>query len=318
MFDIVGIDMPCMDLNLNTDRFPTPNGGARVDRLSWQGGGKVASGMTAAARLGARGAMLGAVGDDLFGRFCVEDFNRHGIDTAAFKMRSGDSTSLSVVLSDKETGGRSFVFKTGSVERYCLEDIDISYLQNTKYLFICALDDITLSAIRTARAAGAKIAVDADQYNPRMMAHIAEMDIFIASEFVYDALFQDTAYEKNARSLLAQGPSTVIFTLGDKGCIGVSGEGFFQWPGHPVAVADTVGAGDVFHGAYLASVLEGCTPSEAARRANAAAAIKCTRIGGRAGVPNKATLLKYLETGEIDYTDIDKRVAFYADLAVNA
>ena len=80
MYDIVGTCTPCMDLCLNVQVFPKPNGGAMVDRISWQGGGKVASGLSAAGRLGAKCAMLCTLGDDIFGRFCLADFERHGLD----------------------------------------------------------------------------------------------------------------------------------------------------------------------------------------------------------------------------------------------
>ena len=92
-FEIAGYDMPCVDLAVNVDVFPRPNGGTRVNAMSWQGGGKVASGMVASARLGARCAMLGAVGSDDYGKFCIRDFERHGIDISGMKMRQGETTS---------------------------------------------------------------------------------------------------------------------------------------------------------------------------------------------------------------------------------
>ncbi len=60
-FEIAGYDMPCVDLAVNVDVFPKPNGGTGINAMSWQGGGKVATGMVAAARLGAKCAMIGAV-----------------------------------------------------------------------------------------------------------------------------------------------------------------------------------------------------------------------------------------------------------------
>ena len=50
-FDVIGLDSPCVDLAVNVRCFPKPNGAERIQNLSWQGGGKVASGMVAAARL---------------------------------------------------------------------------------------------------------------------------------------------------------------------------------------------------------------------------------------------------------------------------
>ena len=316
-FDVVGVDMPCIDLNLNINTFPQPNGGARVNQLSWQGGGKVATGMVAAARQGARCAMLGAAGDDIFGCFCVDDFNRHGIDTESFAVRKGESTSLSVVLSDRETGGRSFVFRPGSAPRYQMDDFDLRYLRSTRYFFICSADEDTLTALYIARESGARVVVDSDQYSERMMTHIDQLDYFIASEFVYNHLFKDDDYEKNARFLLRQGPKAVLFTLGDQGCAGVSEEGYFRLPAYPVDVVDTVGAGDVFHGAFIAAMLDNCSVKEAALRASATAAIKCTCIGGRAGIPNRRVLFKFMKTGTINYGEIDRRIAFYKNLAVD-
>ena len=58
-------------------------------------------------------------------------------------------------------------------------------------------------------------------------------------------------------------------------------------------------------------LLRGLSPKEAARLATGVSCIKCTRIGGRAGIPDWDTVQKYLQTGEIDYTEIDQRVEFY-------
>lgn len=71
-FDIVGLESPCVDLNINVENFPTPDGGERVLESSWQGGGKVATGMIAAARLHAKGAFIGTVGDDSYGSSAEE------------------------------------------------------------------------------------------------------------------------------------------------------------------------------------------------------------------------------------------------------
>ena len=100
-FEVAGYDMPCVDLAVNVDVFPKPNGGTGVRDMSWQGGGKVASGMVACARLGAKCAMMGAVGSDDYGQFCIRDFERHGIDVSGMKVREGETTSLSIVISDR-------------------------------------------------------------------------------------------------------------------------------------------------------------------------------------------------------------------------
>lgn len=313
-FEIAGYDMPCVDLAVNVDVFPKPNGGTGVNALSWQGGGKVASGMTAAARLGAQCAILGAVGSDDYGRFCRKDFQRHGVDTSGLVGREGETTSLSIVISDRETEGRSIIYRHGSAQPPAPEELDREIIENCQWFFICHVTGTAMSAVRMAKAAGAKILVDADSYSSELMERIGLIDVFIGSEFCYDVLFHDKNYEENCRSLCEKGPSTVIFTLGPKGSAGYSREcGAFRLPAHQVPVVDTTGAGDVFHGAYLAGMVRGLDPKEAARLATAAACIKCTRMGGRAGVPDWETAQEFLRSGHIDYTEIDKRAAFYAE-----
>lgn len=312
MWDIVGIDMPCIDLNVNVGAFPEPNKGTRIDKLTWQGGGKVASGMVASARLGAKCAMTGAVGDDIYGRFCIADFARHGIDSQSMRIRKGCTTSLSVVLSDRETGGRSIMGYPGNCKRIAYEELDLGKIRDAKYLFLSTADELAVKAATVAREAGVKVVVDADWYSQAMVDFIPYTDVYIASEFFYDQMYGNEAFERNCAEVKAKGPGIVVFTRGDKGCVGLSDEGFFSLPAFKVDVADTVGAGDVYHGAFIAGLLTGRSVKDTARFASAVSAIKCTRIGGRAGIPSLAMVEQFLKDGTIDYTELDERVEFYA------
>lgn len=310
-YDVVGIDMPCVDFAVNVDHFPEPNGGERIRELSWQGGGKVATGMVAAARLGAKGAMLGAVGTDSYGNFCDKDFIRHGIDTSHLLKREGKTTGMSVVLSNRETMGRAIIYNVGTAERMTREELPVDYLQNARYLHLAMLDDVTVEAARIARQAGVKIFLDADMYSEELEEFIPMVDVFVASEFVYSAMFDDQNYEANCRKMMERGPQIVVFTFGEKGCVGLSEEGYFELPAYHVEVVDTVGAGDVYHGAFVAGLLKGWPVKKIAQFASAVSAIKCTRIGGRAGIPDMETVERFMKTGEINYAEIDQRVEFY-------
>lgn len=92
---------PCVDLAVNVRCFPKPNGAERIQNLSWQGGGKVASGMVAAARLGLCCGIMGNVGDDKYGTFCLRDFQDHGIDTEQMCVRKNRTTNFDIVISDE-------------------------------------------------------------------------------------------------------------------------------------------------------------------------------------------------------------------------
>ncbi len=310
-FDVVGIDMPCVDFAVNVDHFPDPNGGERIRELSWQGGGKVATGLVAAARLGAGCAVLGAVGNDSYGRFCDKDFIRHGIDTKHLLKREGRTTSLSLVLSNRETMGRAIIYNLGTAEKLEKNELAVDYLKNARYLHLAMLDDVAVEAARIAREAGVKVFLDADSYSDELGDFIPMVDVFVASEFVYEAMFQDRDYEANCRKVMERGPEIVVFTFGEKGCVGLSREGYFELPAYRVEVVDTVGAGDVYHGAFLAGLLKGWTVEKTAQFSSAVSAIKCTRIGGRAAIPDMETVMRFMETGEINYAEIDQRVEFY-------
>lgn len=312
MFDVVGIDYPCVDLNVNVDALPESNGGTRINNLSWQGGGKVSSGLVTAARLGARCAIAGIVGDDKYGAFCRKDFIDHGIDVKYLKVEKAARTSLDIVISDKKTMGRSMVFYPGNISLLSEDALPLDYLRNTKYFYISGVDQTSKKAAQIAREHGAKIFIDADSYSEALGEYIPDVDIFVASEFVYKKMFSDSDFEKNCRAVMEMGPGIVVFTLGEKGAVGVSDEGYFKIPAYSVDVVDTVGAGDDFHGAFLAGLLQEQWDIEyTAKFASAVSAIKCTRIGGRAGIPDMRTALCFMETGKIDYSEIDERVAYY-------
>jgi sugar/nucleoside kinase (ribokinase family) len=313
VFDVIGIESPCMDFAMNLDRLPTPNGGARLNGYTWQGGGKISTGIIAAARLGAKCMQIGTLGDDIFGRAVYADFIRHGVDVSRMRMIRGSTTSLSVVMSDLETNGRSIMFKTGSVPRVREEaETDLEVVRTAKFFFLAHLGGINLRAAKIARENNVRVLMDADHPHVGMLENMGLIDDFIASEFVYDAMFPDSSdYKKNCAEVLAMGPRTVVFTFGPKGCVGMDGNGYFELPTYDVPVADTLGAGDVYHGAFLAGLLQGWDAKKTADFSNAVSSIKCTRPGGRAGIPDFKTVIRFMETGEIDYSEIDKRVEYY-------
>lgn len=311
-FDVIGLDSPCVDLAVNVRCFPKPNGAERIQNLSWQGGGKVASGMVAAARLGLCCGIMGNVGDDKYGTFCLRDFQDHGIDTEQMCVRKNRTTNFDIVISDEGSMGRSFVFYPGNAECMTEEELNIEYISNSSYFYMANLDSVTKKAAQMAKQKGSKIFMDADSYTDELLDAISWIDIFIGSEFVYEKMLEaGKSVKENCEYLYNKGPEIVIFTFGEKGCAGISKEGFFEIPAFDVDVKDTVGAGDVFHGAFLAAIVKGLSPKDAARFASGVAAIKCTRIGGRAGIPNWEVTDNFLETGEIDYREIDERVKKY-------
>lgn len=94
--------------------------------------------------------------------------------------------------------------------------------------------------------------------------------------------------------LLDYGPSVVLVTLGEQGCRGQAEGRRFGFPAFPVEVVDTTGAGDVFHGAYIYGMLQQWEPMKTVEFASAVAAVQCTRLGGRTGIPDLEQALRFL------------------------
>ena len=93
------------------------------------------------------------------------------------------------------------------------------------------------------------------------------------------------------------GAGTVISTAGAGGCYAWLDGSMKHFAAFPVRAVDTTGAGDVFHGAFLAAWLEGQSTEACIRFASAVSALKCRKPGGRAGIPDRGEAEKFLERG---------------------
>lgn len=311
--DVVGIGTPYYDMVINVSKMPGLDGAAGAKEAFYQGGGKVATAMAAAARLGRSAGMMAKVGENHRGQFIINDFRYNGVDTSAIIVDApGTSSPFCLSLSEEEHKTRIFIGKEGTAGELLPEEIDYEYLGKAKYLHLENGRPASAAAALFAREHGIVTVMDADNYQEGIVKLLPCLDVFIASEFFYRDMFGDLPYEEGCRKLLEAGPSTAIVTLGSRGSVGMTAQdGFFRTESFQVPVRDTTGAGDVFHGAYIVGLLEGMDAPECARFASAVSAIKCTCFGGRTGIPNRDTVQRFLETGEIDRTEAQRRLAYY-------
>lgn len=311
--EVVGIDNPIMDLLLSINQIPPSNGYEKLLDYSWQGGGKVSTAFVTLGRLGVRTGIIGVLGDDPFGRFCLKDFKDHMVDTSRLIVEKGGSTTLSVVLVERERKARSFIIKNGPARKLTVDDLDEDYISSAKYLHLAYLSPVTVKAAEMARKANVKVVIDADHYDEYVSENLKYIDVLIGSEYFYKSAFEDSSdYERNLKELQRKGPRIVVITLGDKGCVVLDGDEYFTMPTfNELEAVDTCGAGDVFHGAFIFGMLKGWDSKKTAKFACAVSSIKCTRPGGRAGIPDYNMVERFLKDGCIDYTSLDGRVRYY-------
>lgn len=310
--DIVGIGSPVMDLVVNVPHFPQSDGFVMARDIFYQGGGKVASGMVAAARLGARAGMLARVGGDFTGDFILKDFQYNGVDVSRIlRGASGTSSPYCISLSEMERGSRVFIGRDSTAHKLTEGELDYGYIASARCLHLEDGDEASVAAAKFAKKNGITVSVDGDHYSPEMESVLPYVDVFIGSEFYHSDRFGGENYRKSCEEICSAGLTVAWFTLGKKGCVGLVDGVYHEIGAYPVEVVDTTGAGDVFHGAYLVAMLEGQTHDDCARFASAVSAIKCTYVGGRTGIPNRRTLDLFMESGVIDTAEFEERLCYY-------
>jgi sugar/nucleoside kinase (ribokinase family) len=312
--DVICVDYPVMDFLVQLKKIPPSNGQDFLEQVSWQGGGNGSTAMVAAARLGAKVGMVGIVGDDQYGKFCINDFKRHGIDVSHVVVDKGSTTNFCICLAETSIKMRTFIISEGSCMKMNPDELDKEYIASSKYLHVARLTPAAIQAARLAKESGVKVAIDAGNYDPEIEKNIKLFNVFIASEFYYEGLFDNKNYKENCAKLQSKGPEIVVVTLGSKGCVGMQNGKYFEVPTFDeVKVVDTTGAGDVFHGAFIYGLLQGWNAEKTAKFSNAVSSIKCTRLGGRTAIPDRKIVDRFLLDRYIDYTTLDERARYYAD-----
>ena len=266
----------------------------RATRFESVGGGPAATAAVAISRLGGRASLAARVGSDAAGEMIVAELAGYGVDCGHVRRCAGCASSVSAVIVDARG------------ERMIVNHLDPALPEDAAWLPSAAdvgadavLADTrwpagALAALRGARQAGLPAVLDADRPVPadgallREATHVA---------FSRDALADFSGLEDPGRSLaqVARGlPGWCCVTAGRDGVYAFERGEVRHYPGFEVPVVDTLGAGDVWHGAFALALAGGVGESEAVRFASAAAALKVQRSGGRAGAPTRAELDVFL------------------------
>ena len=304
MFDVVGLGCNCFDFLGIIPYIPGLDEEIQMLESSQQGGGEVATALVALAKLGASVAYVGKVGDDPIGNFITADFDKYGVDTSHLIVEHGRASLASIVLVDKESGKRTILAGTQTVSDLQPAEIKSGVIEGAKFLHLDGASRLAaLETARRARNAGVTVVFDADvlAYDSEIYKLIELTDILIPSKG-FSQRFTNTDHPEKALEIMrSYGPSIVLITLGDEGSVCRAEGKTFHTPAFKVDVVDTTGAGDVFHGAFICGMLQGWRLEKVVEFASAVAAIKCTKLGGRSGIPTFKAAIAFLENCEARY-----------------
>lgn len=262
-----------------------------------QGGGPAATAAYTAARLGIKTAFVGVVGDDLAGGIIREGLQEVGIDTSHLVQRPNSSSPMGFCWVDQQTGKRSIAWTHGNAMPLGAGEIPLAAIRDADAIHLDGHQgDAALEAAEHASHTATHVSLDAGTIVPDLERLLELSDIIIASE-TFAATVTGSGNPKESVKLLFKYGYTNIagVTLGEKGSLVYDGAQLYFQPSFKVAVKDTTGAGDTYHGAFLASYVKCLPPQECMRRAAAAAAIKCTALGGRTAIPDMTTLNNFLK-----------------------
>ncbi|HEY2619709.1 MAG TPA: sugar kinase [Acetobacteraceae bacterium] len=265
-------------------------------------GGDTSNAAIAAARQGARVGYITALGQDMPGDSFMALWAREGVDASTVIRTDRWLTGVYFVTHD-ERGHHFLHYRTNSAaSMYTAADLPETAVAGARMFYISGISqgisttsaDAVFAAIDIARRNGVKVAYDTN-YRPRlwpparaaavMHAAMAEADYALPGIEDVQILTGLTDPDAMLDFYLRLGPKVVVLKMGETGAYLATPEHRVRIPGHAVHVVDATGAGDTFCGSFLARILAGDAPEEAARYANIAAALKCTGYGAVAPIP---------------------------------
>jgi sulfofructose kinase len=260
----------------------------RAKEAAVTGGGCAANAAVAAARLGGQAMLAARLGADEIGDLIVAGLTRDGVDCSLVRRFEGARSSFSSV----------FVDRNGERQIVNFRDMAISFDADWLKTMLEVRFDAALADTRWPQGAAAVLSEARKRGRPGVLDAEAPMDeagdaLRAASHVAFSAQgLRDFSGERDLGEGLARARrelgAWVCVTDGANGVSYLGTEQDGHVPAFPVEVVDTLGAGDVWHGAFALRLGEGSAEVEAIRFANAVAAIKCTRFGGRAGTPTRS------------------------------
>ena len=285
-FDVAGVGLNATDTLLVVPRFPPYAGKVPFEEEIVSPGGQVASAMAACARLGLRTKYIGTIGDDERGRIQMASLRAAGINVDHVQSRAGCPNQSAYIIIDRGTGERTVLWSRPECLRIDPAEITPDQILCARLLHIDGHDTPAVAhAARIAHGAGIPVTVDVDTIYHGFDRVLPHVDYLIASS-EFPAQWTNERDPLRALELIQReyGMRVAAMTLGAHGALALENGRFLYSPAYVVNCVDTTGAGDVFHGAFCYSVLQGMHLADALDFSNAMAAINCTAMGARGGI----------------------------------
>jgi sulfofructose kinase len=297
---ILCIGMPVRDLTFRIQELPERGFKVNASHFEEISGGNALNAAIGIVRLGGRASICGPMGDarETSSRYIFDKLAHEGIDTRHIVHMPGLVTPISNIMIDP-SGERTIVtFRDPELWKVRLPEAD-GLLEDCSAILTenrCA--EFCTELCVEARRRGIPVIVDVD----RTMS-LREGLLTASSHLVFssEALQSTAGVADDAEALRKIAKLTPSFLAGTRGAQGTlwldEHQTLQRTPAFPVHTVDTLGAGDVFHGAFALAITEKQDLPDALRFASAAAALKCTRFGGAFAAPQRTEVEELLNHG---------------------
>ncbi|MCQ6551758.1 ribokinase [Streptomyces sp. C10-9-1] len=289
-YDLLVIGSANADLVVGVERRPGPGETVLGSELDVHPGGKGANQAVAAARLGARTALLARVGDDAYGRLLLDAQQAAGVDTAGVLV-GGAPTGVALITVDP-SGDNSIVVSPGANGKLAPGDVRAAGSLLHASRVVSAQLEIPLETVVEAvrgLAPGTRFVLNPSPPRPLPPEVLRACDPLIVNEHEARVILGGERGGEEpagwARALLARGPRSVVVTLGAQGAWVASAQGAVLVPAVRVDAVDTTGAGDAFTAALAWRLGRGDALADAAAYAVRVGAAAVTKAGAQASYP---------------------------------
>ena len=262
-----------------------------ADQIVRAGGGPAAVSAVALARQGVSVAIVGTIGDDADGREVMRIFEREGVDSSGVSV-GPNPTAGSVIVASREHHSRAISTRQPPIQN-TPNSYAVSLASQAKWIHCDHVGITQLSALDISRGKGPLISFDAGYGVETFDASL--VDLFVPTDRQMAMRHPGLSLEEALKKDSSVGQNIVVATRGSQGSAAISNGKYYEAKGFNVEVLSTLGAGDVFHGALVAQMVQGYEISVALLRANAVAAISCRGLDGQSAIPTLSELENYLE-----------------------
>jgi sugar/nucleoside kinase (ribokinase family) len=296
--DLVGVGLNATDTVIPLASFPARGSKTEYSNLTILPGGQVATTIVACQHWGLSTRYVGKLGDDSAATLHHQAFARAGVETHITTVPGGISPQ-SLILVDAQ-GERTVLCHRD--DRLILQpgDLQPHWITNARALHLDGHDTAAATlAARWARAANIPVIADLDEPYPGVDHLLENVDYLIVSRDLPTRLMQQHDLRTALQQMQQRFRSRLTAaTLGHEGVLAWDGQSFLHLPAYRVPVADTTGAGDIFHAGFIFGLLQGWPLARQLDFACAAAALNCTAVGARGGIQSLDAIEHLMATGE--------------------